>query len=168
MDKEDIFCYFLVEAILNTDSEVSYLYDMENNILFRIKRLDDTWEPYFYNENIQTELYIRRKEEIYNLIEKYSQGHTSISELKKINNYQKQSFVDKYINAIESGVCKDELKKHLQTINLRENEKLIERISGDIFLGIAYSRTLWLFLEETFKTSYYTLGIDINESKVYL
>ncbi len=167
MDKEDIYCYFLVEAILNTKPNILYLYDKDNNVLFRIKEINNIWIPAFYNENIKTELYLRQEKEVYNLIDKFIQKSPSIYELERINDSKKQEFINYYIDSIVSKANQEELRKYLIYFSLRENEKIVGKILGDIFLGLDYSHKLWIFLEDTFKKLYYPLGINL-ESEVYL
>ena len=167
MDREDLFTTFLVGAVLNTNPEIVYLYDKENDILFRVKKAGNIWQPYFYNENLRTQLYIEREKNVYKLIEKFNQEYNSICELKQIDDCQKHYFINRYIDSIEHEIYRYKLKEQLTISNLRGNERLIGDILNDVFSGIDYGRKLWLFLEETLKISYYPLGIS-PESNVYL
>ena len=167
MDKEDTYLYFLIEAILNTNPNVLYLYSKKDNILFRIKNLNNVWTPAFYNEHIKTEIYSRRTSEVYKLIDELMQKSSFISELEKIDEPQKKTFINQYIDSVHNKADKEELRNQLSHSNLRGNERIVGKILGDTFLGIVYSHELWLFLEKTFKSSYYPLGITL-ESQVYL
>jgi hypothetical protein len=167
MDQEDKYNYFLIKAILNIDTTILYLYDKKSDTLFRIKKEGDVWKPTFFNENLKNELYLKQEKEVTDLIHDFNNKETSIAELKKVSDLEKKNFLEDYIESIDDGFLKERLKTELKYYDLFPgNEKIVGKLLKSNHLGISYSHRVWLFLEVTFKKSYYPLGMSL-ESEVY-